>query len=174
MSRCVRSREMGGGVLIYTAILVLTLAAVSSGLLRSGGPGAGRILQSRHFSSKEDDILSIPKSLREMVDDRRAKKWLGVGLGLGSAALQGPRPAKAVGNLFEVKSLPCVIQDVSFNVPDSKEETKMFKALFQDTCYPCKKARVKPLSPLVLIFMTSHLASSMGCLHFLSTVHTLR
>lgn len=132
---------MGGGVSIYTVILVLTLAVVSSGLLRSGGPGAVRILQSRHFSSKEDGIPKIPKSLREMVDGRRAKKWLGVGLGLGSAALQGPRPAKAVGNLFEVKSLPCVIQDVSFNVPDSKEETKMFKALFQDTCYPLQEGQ---------------------------------
>lgn len=118
------------------ALIVVILLSSTESLLRGRILGTARQVQiRRHFSSKEE----VPKSLRDVVNVENIKKWFGLGLSVGVASSQGTSPAKAVGNLFEVKSLPCVIQDVSFNVPDSGVETKMFKALFQDTCYPLRE-----------------------------------
>ena len=44
-----------------------------------------------------------------------------------------PRSASAIGQLVELQSQSCVLQDVAFNVQDASREAEMFRVLFQDT-----------------------------------------
>lgn len=44
-----------------------------------------------------------------------------------------PNPAHAIGQLFELQGVNCVLQDVSFNVQNTFEESELVRLLFQGT-----------------------------------------
>ena len=125
-----------------------------NGLVGGYRLGVGR----HHFrlaeadSSNNGDYDGVPRRLGDLVDGERVREGLGIatlGWGLFSAR---PSPVNAVGNLYEFESSPCAIQDISMNVVEAAAETKMFSAMFLDSCKPLKESIVNGRSQVTLGF----------------------
>jgi hypothetical protein len=54
------------------------------------------------------------------------------GVAGAAVALGRPTPARAIGSLYELRGLTCVLQDVSFNVPSAQSEAELLRLLLQD------------------------------------------
>ena len=75
---------------------------------------------------------SIPRTSRGRARDAVAG-GMGSLFGIAAAAALGrPSPARAIGNLYELRGLTCVLQDVSFNVPSAQSEAELLRLLLQD------------------------------------------
>ena len=60
---------------------------------------------------------------------------------LSGSLLLGGKSSLAIGNIYELNSQSMLIQDISFNVIETKNEAQMFENSFDNTCKILRETR---------------------------------
>ena len=136
-------------------VVILCIASIASGL-RSVGPYLKRTVTL--MKSNIDDVNHARTDIVPTSSVSNNKGWTVqafkslTAFSVAAIPLLTATKAKAVGELFEFKELNMVIQDISFNVGNTLQDSEALATLFQNNIRPLRTRNEDGLNVTVLAF----------------------
>lgn len=128
--------------------LFLTATEVNAWLL----PHLHRQSSQRVLHMQDGNKLSDPQYPRQLAASK-AKSIVSNALSAAVAlSLIKPKPASAIGKLYELKNQSVVLQSCRFNVEDVEADAKMFSAMFLRECKVLRRNKRPSSDEIVLAF----------------------